>query len=132
VLAHRRDGEPGDVCRLCELDRLLATLEELAELGGVNGLRSATPAEQALVEWAAVYKRRDDVIRTAHFAGMAKRRIHAITGISRTTIDAIVNGSYTNRSQTAGNGPAERISSYSSQRAGNGPAERESRPETAP
>lgn len=91
VLAHRRDGEPGPRCRLCQLDELLGTLEELAELGGVNGLRGAVArAEQPLVEWAAVYRRRDDVICAAYVAGVPKRRIWRITGIARTTIDSIL------------------------------------------
>jgi hypothetical protein len=47
-------------------------------------------AERELAAWAAVNARRDEVVRTAHRAGVAKNRIHAITGIARTTIDRIL------------------------------------------
>jgi GNAT superfamily N-acetyltransferase len=45
-------------------------------------------AEAALQVWATV--QRDELIRAAHQAGVAKNRIHALTGIARTTIDRIL------------------------------------------
>jgi hypothetical protein len=49
-------------------------------------------AERELVAWATANACRDDVIRAAYRAGVAKTRIHAITGIARTTIDRILEG----------------------------------------
>ncbi|HEY3955595.1 MAG TPA: hypothetical protein VGM53_19675 [Streptosporangiaceae bacterium] len=43
-------------------------------------------AEEALREWAAVHTRRDELIRAAAAAGLSTHRIHALTGIARTTI----------------------------------------------
>jgi hypothetical protein len=45
-------------------------------------------AEAALQAWATV--QRDELIQAAHQAGVSKNRIHAITGIARTTIDRIL------------------------------------------
>jgi hypothetical protein len=45
-------------------------------------------AEAALQAWATV--QRDDLVRAAHQAGVAKNRIHVLTGIARTTIDRIL------------------------------------------
>lgn len=47
-------------------------------------------AERELVAWATVNACRDDIITAAYRAGVAKTRIHAITGIARTTIDRIL------------------------------------------
>jgi hypothetical protein len=45
-------------------------------------------AEDALAAWASI--ERDELVRTAHAAGVSKNRIHTITGIARTTIDRIL------------------------------------------
>jgi hypothetical protein len=45
-------------------------------------------AEAALQAWATVH--RDELVHAAHQAGVSKNRIHAITGIARTTIDRIL------------------------------------------
>jgi hypothetical protein len=45
-------------------------------------------AEAALQAWATV--QRDELVQAAHWAGVSKNRIHAITGIARTTIDRIL------------------------------------------
>jgi hypothetical protein len=47
-------------------------------------------AERELVAWATANACRDDIIRAAYYAGIAKNRIHSITGIARTTIDRIL------------------------------------------
>jgi hypothetical protein len=47
-------------------------------------------AERELVAWATANACRDDIIRAAYRAGVAKNRIHAITGVARTTIDRIL------------------------------------------
>jgi hypothetical protein len=47
-------------------------------------------AERELVAWATASACRDDVVIAAHRAGVSKARIHAITGIARTTIDRIL------------------------------------------
>jgi hypothetical protein len=47
-------------------------------------------AERELVAWATANACRDDVIRAAYRAGVTKSKIHAITGIARTTIDRIL------------------------------------------
>jgi hypothetical protein len=47
-------------------------------------------AERELVAWAAANACRDDVIKAAYRAGVAKNRIHAITGVALTTIDRIL------------------------------------------
>ena len=47
-------------------------------------------AERELVAWATANACRDDIIRAAYRAGVAKNRIYAITGIARTTIDRIL------------------------------------------
>jgi hypothetical protein len=45
-------------------------------------------AEAALQAWATVH--RDDLVRAAHAAGVSKNRIHALTGLARTTVDRIL------------------------------------------
>lgn len=45
-------------------------------------------AEAALQAWATV--QRDDLVRAAHEAGVSKNRIHALTGLARTTVDRIL------------------------------------------
>lgn len=45
-------------------------------------------AEAALQAWATV--QRDELVQAAYQAGVSKNRIHAITGIARTTIDRIL------------------------------------------
>jgi hypothetical protein len=47
-------------------------------------------AERELVAWATANACRDDIVIAAHQAGVSKARIHAITGIARTTIDRIL------------------------------------------
>jgi hypothetical protein len=47
-------------------------------------------AERELVAWTTANACRDDIIRAAYQAGVAKNRIHTITGIARTTIDRIL------------------------------------------
>jgi hypothetical protein len=59
-------------------------------------------AEAALQAWATV--QRDELIQTAHQAGVGKNRIHAITGIARTTIDRIL--------ETPVGAPLQRITAY--------------------
>ena len=54
--------------------------------------RYRTQAERELAEWAAITARRNEVIRAAFAAGVRKRDIFRITGISRTTIDTILGG----------------------------------------
>jgi len=59
-------------------------------------------AEAALQAWATV--QRDELIHAAHQAGVSKNRIHAITGIARTTIDRIL--------ETPVGAPRQRITAY--------------------
>ncbi len=59
--------------RLVRLDLMIMTTEE---------------AEAALQAWATV--QRDELVQAAYQAGVSKNRIHAITGIARTTIDRIL------------------------------------------
>lgn len=59
-------------------------------------------AEAALQAWATV--QRDELIQAAHQAGVSKNRIHAITGIARTTIDRIL--------ETPVGAPQQRITAY--------------------
>lgn len=47
-------------------------------------------AEQALIEWAEVHRDRDNRIRAARAAGLSKNRIHVLTGLSRVTIDTVL------------------------------------------
>lgn len=46
-------------------------------------------AEARLTAWAEANAQRDQVVRAALAAGVSKIRIHAITGIARSTINAI-------------------------------------------
>jgi hypothetical protein len=50
---------------------------------------TADEARRALAEWAANNARRDDVVRAALSAGIAKTEVHQLTGLARTTIDRI-------------------------------------------
>jgi hypothetical protein len=59
-------------------------------------------AEAALQAWVTV--QRDELIQTAHQAGVSKNRIFTITGIARTTIDRIL--------EAPMGTPQERISAY--------------------
>jgi hypothetical protein len=59
-------------------------------------------AEAALQAWATV--QRDELVQAAYQAGVTKNRIHAITGIARTTIDRIL--------ETPVGTPKQRIASY--------------------
>lgn len=59
-------------------------------------------AEAALQAWATV--QRDELVQTAHQAGVSKNRIFTITGIARTTIDRIL--------ETPMETPQERITTY--------------------
>jgi hypothetical protein len=47
-------------------------------------------AEQELAAWAAANEYRDEIIRNAYRAGVPKARIHAMTGVARTTIDRVL------------------------------------------
>ncbi|GIH69408.1 hypothetical protein [Sphaerimonospora thailandensis] len=47
-------------------------------------------AAALLKDWASTVARRDILVRAAYGAGVGKSRIHAITGIARTTIDRIL------------------------------------------
>lgn len=47
-------------------------------------------AEALLTEWAFVTCDRDNRVRWAVGAGVSKRRVHQLTGISRVTIDRIL------------------------------------------
>jgi hypothetical protein len=47
-------------------------------------------AEELLIEWVTVTRDRDNRVRWAVAAGVSKYRINQLTGISRTTIDAIL------------------------------------------
>lgn len=59
-------------------------------------------AEAALQAWATV--QRDELVQAAHQAGVSKNRIHAITGIARTTVDRIL--------ETPVGTPRQRITAY--------------------
>lgn len=63
---------------------------------------TAEEAEAALQAWATV--QRDELIQAAHEAGVSKNRIHAITGIARTTIDRIL--------EAPVGAPQQRITAY--------------------
>jgi len=47
-------------------------------------------AERLLTEWAASFGGRDALVLAAHRVGVSKHRIHALTGIARTTLDRIL------------------------------------------
>jgi len=47
-------------------------------------------AERELTGYREVVDRRDDMVRRAHGAGVSKHRIFVLTGISRSTIDRIL------------------------------------------
>jgi hypothetical protein len=47
-------------------------------------------AEELLIEWAEVARDRDSRVRAAVGAGVSKYRVHALTGLGRTTIDRIL------------------------------------------
>jgi len=47
-------------------------------------------AEAELKQYALLVNDRDNMIRRARAAGITKHRIHALTGIARTTIDRIL------------------------------------------
>lgn len=47
-------------------------------------------AERLLTEWAASFGGRDALVLAAYRAGVSKHRIHALTGIARTTLDRIL------------------------------------------
>ena len=49
-----------------------------------------TVQKRTLRRWRENYDKRDDVIRAAYYAGLSKMEIHKLTGISRTTIDAVL------------------------------------------
>jgi hypothetical protein len=48
-------------------------------------------AEAEHTEWARIHADRDARIRRARDAGLSKNRIHVLTGISRVTIDRVLN-----------------------------------------
>jgi hypothetical protein len=47
-------------------------------------------AERLLTEWAASFGGRDPLVLAAYRAGVSKHRIHALTGIARTTLDRVL------------------------------------------
>lgn len=47
-------------------------------------------AEQELTRYRHAMDGRDDMVRRAHATGITKRRIHALSGIARTTINRIL------------------------------------------
>lgn len=47
-------------------------------------------AERELTQYRRTIEGRDDMVRRARAAGLSKHRIHALTGIARTTIDRIL------------------------------------------
>jgi hypothetical protein len=47
-------------------------------------------AEAMLVEWRIVVRSRDERVRVAVAAGLAKHRVSVLTGIGRSTIDRIL------------------------------------------
>ncbi|WP_328336697.1 DUF6003 family protein [Streptomyces violaceus] len=47
-------------------------------------------AERELTQYRRTIEGRDDMVRRAQAAGVSKNRIHALTGIARTTIDRIL------------------------------------------
>jgi len=51
---------------------------------------SRVHAEQELAAWAAANEYRDEIIKGAYRAGVTKARIHAMTGVARTTIDRVL------------------------------------------
>jgi hypothetical protein len=55
--------------------------------------RTGTPLlVQLLIEWAAVTRDRDNRVRAAVAAGVAKYRVSQLTGIGRSTIDRSLAG----------------------------------------
>lgn len=63
-------------------------------------------AERELLAYAAAVARRDELVRAARRAGISKNRIHALTGIARTTIDRIVEESERSMPSQDGRRPA--------------------------
>lgn len=51
---------------------------------------SREQAEQELAAWAAANEYRDEIIKAAYRAGVTKAKIHAMTGVARTTIDRVL------------------------------------------
>jgi hypothetical protein len=51
---------------------------------------SREQAEQELAAWAAANDYRDEIIKAAYRAGVTKAKIHAMTGVARTTIDRVL------------------------------------------
>jgi len=49
-----------------------------------------TRAEQALATWGANYRDRDVYVLRGLLAGLNKNRVHQLTGLSRTTIEAVL------------------------------------------
>lgn len=53
---------------------------------------NAEAAEKQLRDWARNNAERDQLVKAARAAGVSKNRIHTLTGISRSTIDRILDG----------------------------------------
>jgi hypothetical protein len=49
-----------------------------------------TPIEEQLAEYAMTVADRDNLIRAAYAAGLPKRRIAALSGLARMTVDKIL------------------------------------------
>jgi hypothetical protein len=47
-------------------------------------------AEERLIELGFVLADKDNIVRAGHAAGVPKRRIAALTGLARMTVDAII------------------------------------------
>ena len=50
----------------------------------------AEAAETALKRWREAHDARDQLVRDAHAAGVSIKRIHSLTGLSRTTLYLIL------------------------------------------
>lgn len=66
-----------------------ARLVDAVETRPVSPGADAVSARRELADWAANDGRRDDLVRAALSAGIAKTEIHELTGLARTTIDRI-------------------------------------------
>ena len=64
--------------------------EVAEELANAAGGMTPEEAEELLIEWAEVARDRDNRVRAAVGAGVSKHRVHALTGIGRSTIDRIL------------------------------------------
>ena len=54
--------------------------------------KSSPGTERGLINYRATVEGRDDLVVHALDAGLTKHRIHVLSGISRSTIDRIIDG----------------------------------------